>query len=123
MGSLIVDAASAVANVANAAIDAIDGSPSHSSSGVNPEQSHMDSLAAQQEAASVTTSGYRKIQSAAEDSLFFLEQWQSVSNAREENAHAVSLGLEPPNVNTDIPDILFEDSESSSEKTTENESV
>ncbi len=124
--SIVGDIASGVSNVANAALDELTGGggssgPSQNSSGVSSEQAQMNALQAQMEAANLTTSGYRKIQNASEDALFFLQEWQEIANAREENDHASSLGLEPPNVNTTMPDGIFGDSDV--DESTDTESV
>jgi hypothetical protein len=127
--SAIGDAASAAVH---AAINAVEGVAGHVSSGSNstqnppisPEQEQMNALQAQAEASNITTGGYRKIQNASEDVLFFLQEWQGITNAREENDHAASLGLEPPNVNTSMPEGIFgEDNSDDSHKAKEDEAV
>lgn len=55
----------------------------------------------------ITTEGQDVVEGAVNTSLFDLQQWQRTFNKREENAHAVDLGLDAPYANTNFPSEIF----------------
>lgn len=78
-------------------------------------QRQNEILTAKQDGAAAIQSGYRQVGNAVDDTLFALQDWQHTNNKREENNAAVSLGLPPPNLNTEMDPVLYQNDDHSSD--------
>ncbi|GEM_PF-5825462 len=72
------------------------------------QESQFHTLDVRQEAASALQRGEREVGNAVEEELRYMGEWARMVNHLDENQAAQTAGLDAPYVHTDIPGILFE---------------